>query len=98
LLSPLQVWLSSVAAPDGASGHITSSVVSNAGQAAGRLRIEAVHVLGVPAPANHPDAFAASVTVNGRRGVRATYDAAAGALKLAALDLVVGEPMHIKWG
>jgi hypothetical protein len=96
----VQVWFSAVAAPGGESGTLSSSVVSHAGEAAGKLAVEAVHILGAPAAAKGgvmlEAAKAASVLVNGEPAP-AAYDAAAGVIRLSGLDLPLGEPLSISW-
>jgi hypothetical protein len=95
----LQVWFSAVAAPGGGSGTITSSVKSAGGDAASKLVIEAVTILGVPSAGGSvvlEAAKLASAQLNGRR-VLAAYDAAAGVVKLSGLSLPVGEPLNLSW-
>lgn len=46
-VNSVQVWFTAVTAADGRSGTIKSTVVSNAGNASGKIVIEAVHILGV---------------------------------------------------
>lgn len=89
--SAVQVWYTAVTSPDTMSGTISSTVKSNAGEAAGKMRIEAVHILGVATGNSSPTAV-----VNGQT-VAAEYDASVAAFKLSGLDIVVGEPLSISW-
>jgi hypothetical protein len=96
-----QVWFSAVAAPGGGSGTITSSVKSAGGDAASKLMIEAVTILGVPnSNASKSPKLSIrgqpSMTVNGQPAA-ATIDAATGALQLTGLKLRAGEPLEISW-
>jgi hypothetical protein len=86
------VWFTAAAAADGSSGSISSTVTSNAGEAKGKLWVEAIHVLGVP-PAADNSSF--TVTANGKTLTAVT--AAAGVLRVGGLKLAVGEPLEISW-
>lgn len=43
----VQVWFTAITSADGRSGTVKSTVISNAGDASGKIRITAVHILGV---------------------------------------------------
>lgn len=85
------MWYTAATSPDAASGTISSSVKSNAGDAAGKMRIEAVHILGVAAGQQ-----ARTAVVNGQT-VGAEFDASVGAFKVSGLNVVVGEPFEVQW-
>ncbi|KAF8062769.1 alpha-glucosidase [Scenedesmus sp. PABB004] len=89
----VEVWFTAAAAPDATRGSVTSTVKAAGGEAARTLRVEAVHVLGVAAPA----AGAAPTARVGGREVPAEYDAAAGALRISGLDARAGEPLALEW-
>lgn len=92
----VQTLFTAVAAADGRTGRLSSTVVANAGDAAGRLRIIAVHILGVGSDPME----AAAVRINGvdaagQRGV--SFDAALGVLKIEGLQFDVGQDVNIQW-
>lgn len=87
----VQVWYTAVTSPDATSGTISSTVKANAGEAAGKIRIEAVHILGAAAGQQAPTA-----TVNGQTAA-VEFDAAVGAFKISGLNVVVGETFSINW-
>ncbi|KAF8062770.1 Alpha-glucosidase [Scenedesmus sp. PABB004] len=89
----LLVWITAAAAPDATRGSVNSTVKAAGGEAARKLRVQAVHVLGVAAPA----AGAAPTARVGGREVPAEYDAAAGALRISGLDARAGEPLALEW-
>jgi hypothetical protein len=80
-----------VASPDGSSGSISNTVQSNAGEAVGKLHIEALHVLGTPALVQGKY----TVKVNGQEVDQ--VEATPGVLKVSGLTLTVGQPVDISW-
>lgn len=92
-LSALQVWYIAVTQADGRSGSISSSVLSNAGDAAGKLKVESVHILGASAAEGTP---AVTASLNGVP-LAAEYDQAAGSVKILGIGHTVGEPLSISW-
>ena len=80
----------------GMSGTLRSTVVSNNGEAAGRLKVEALHILGVATPQDGPAAAAVAVTSAGSSGA-AQASAASGTLRVTGLDLAVGEELELQW-
>lgn len=99
--SSVEVWFTAVTAADARAGSISSTVKSNAGSAKDRLRIAAVHVVGLPlAQQGGSDSAAPSVTVNGAglaAGGKAAYTGADGVLRITGLDLPAGEAVEIGW-
>jgi hypothetical protein len=89
----LQVWYTAVSSADGRSGSISSSIKAHAGDAAGKLRIAAVHILGVPAAEG---AALPAANINGRP-LAVAFDDVAGVLKITDIELSVGEPLDITW-
>jgi hypothetical protein len=82
-----------VSSADGRSGSISSTIKAHAGDAAGKLRIAAVHILGVPAGEG---TAVPAASINGRP-LAATFDEAAGLLKITGIELSVGEPLDVTW-
>jgi hypothetical protein len=105
-----QVWYTAVTSSDGKQGGVSSSTKANSGKAARKLRIEAVHILGVPtaaappagatgskAPVKPAAAAAATASLNGKP-VAAAYDSKVGVVKITGLkDAVVGMPFSLRW-
>uniref|UniRef100_A0A383WFG9 Maltase n=1 Tax=Tetradesmus obliquus TaxID=3088 RepID=A0A383WFG9_TETOB len=56
----VQVWYTAITSPDRKQGGLSGATKANAGEAARKLRIEAVHILGVPAAAKTPGGAAAA--------------------------------------
>lgn len=54
-----QVWYTAITSPDRKQGGLSGATKANAGKAARKLRIEAVHILGVPTAAKTPGGAAA---------------------------------------
>lgn len=88
----VQVWYTATAAPDSRSGSISATVVANNGEAAGKVKIQNVRVLGADVAAN----AAITVNLNGN-SVTAAAMVKAGTLEIQGLDLTVGEPMQLQW-
>lgn len=88
-----QVWYTAVSAVDGRSGSISSTIKAHAGEAAGKLRITAVHILGVAAAGG---AAAPAASINGRP-LAAAFDDIAGVVRIKDVGLSVGEPLDITW-
>lgn len=70
--------------------------VSNAGNAAGKIHIQAVHILGVAPTAAKSSTVNPTATVNGQR-VRTEYDVVVGVLKLSGIKVLVGRPFAAHW-
>jgi hypothetical protein len=90
----LQAQFTAVAAADACTGSISSRVVTNGGDAAAKLRVDAVHVLGVGS-----GVASAAVRVNGA-GVPASdveFDAVNGVLKVSGLQLEAGQAFELHW-
>lgn len=97
----MQVWYTAVTDPGALSGTITNTVKANAGQAAGRLTIQAIHILGVPlaAASGHAvgsNGFRPGATVNGQ-SASAGYDKAREALVISNLSVDVGTDLVVSW-
>jgi hypothetical protein len=92
-LCRLQVWYIAVSSADGRSGSISSSIKAHAGEAAGKLRIAAVHILGVPAAEG---TAVPAANFNGQP-LAVAFDDVAGVLKITYVELSVGEPLDITW-
>ncbi|KAF6262828.1 glycosyl hydrolases family 31-domain-containing protein [Scenedesmus sp. NREL 46B-D3] len=90
----VQVLFTAVAAADARTGSISSSVVSNSGEAAGTLRVSSVHVLGVGS-----GAAGAAVRVNAEEVLAAdvSFDGVSGVLKVSGLQLAVGQAFDLHW-
>ncbi|WIA20582.1 hypothetical protein OEZ85_004970 [Tetradesmus obliquus] len=89
----VQVWYTAVSSADGRSGTLSSTIKAHAGDAAGKLRIAAVHILGVPAAEG---TAVPAASINGRP-LAAAFDETAGVLKISGIELLVGEPLDITW-
>lgn len=90
----LQVWLTALAEEGGASGNVISTIKANAGDAEGKLHIEAVHILGVAALANTQQYV---VSAQGKQVPAADVTAVSGVLKVSGLQLSLTEPIDISW-
>jgi hypothetical protein len=90
----VQAQFTAVAAADARTGSISSRVVSNSGDAAGKLRVSAVHVLGVGS-----GAVQAAVRVNGAEVAASdvNFDDVSGVLKVSGLQLEVGQAFDVHW-
>jgi hypothetical protein len=90
----VQAWFTSVAAPSGESGSISSTAHANAGDAAGRLFIETIKVLGMPAL---PKGQSAQVTVDGKVLPAGAAQLSGDVLTVTGIKLVVGAQMDVSW-
>lgn len=90
----MQAWFTSVAAPSGESGSISSTAHANAGDAAGRLFIETIKVLGMPAL---PKGQSFQVTVDGQGQPASAVQLSGDILSITGLKLVVGAQMDVNW-
>jgi hypothetical protein len=90
----LQAQFTAVAAADARSGSISSRVLAAGGDAAEKLQVTAVHVLGVGS-----SAAAAVVRVNGAEVPASSVevDGVSGVLKLTGLQLAAGEAFEVHW-
>jgi hypothetical protein len=93
-LLTVQAWFTSVAAPSAESGSISSAAHANAGDAAGRLFIETIRVLGMPAL---PMGQSVQVTVDGLGIPAAAVQLSGGVLSITGLKLAVGAQMDVNW-
>ncbi len=78
---------------------LNSTIAANAGAARGRLRIEAVTVVGVPRGMQDvvPSVAVAPASGSASQDLAAVYDAAVGTLTIRGLDWDAGEPLHLSW-
>jgi hypothetical protein len=106
LLLLLQVWFTASTSPAGRSGSVRSSIKSNAGPAAGKLRIAALIIAGVPTQLKDPKPTAnlgalrvgaGSENSSKMEELTVVYDAAVGTLKISGADLPAGEPLNLTW-
>lgn len=107
----LQAWFTAVTSIKGDSGFIESSVLSAAPEIKDKLRIQQVHVIGLPKqgdarrvaaarPRISQEAWnghqpAVSVSAARSQASRAEFDGERGVLRISGLDLLASEPFSI---
>lgn len=90
----LQVWFTDAADASRGSGILSASVKAVAGNAAGKMRLEAVHILGVaPRSPGAPEPRAQL----GSAELHAEYDAAVSVLRISSIEHTIGEPLELRW-
>ncbi|KAF6253912.1 glycosyl hydrolases family 31-domain-containing protein [Scenedesmus sp. NREL 46B-D3] len=85
----VQVWYAAITSADGKQGGVSSSIKANAGDAAGKLRIEAIHILGLPTTA---PAAAVKAPAANAKAPAAQKKAPAAAAKGAAANATAPAP------
>ncbi|WIA40775.1 hypothetical protein OEZ86_004455 [Tetradesmus obliquus] len=93
----LQAQFAAVAASDARSGSVSSRVIAAGGDAAAKLQIAAVHVLGVSSSSSNAAQLA--VRVNGVEVAAndVEFDGVTGVLKVSGLQLAAGQSLELHW-
>lgn len=94
------MWYTAITAADSLSGSITNTIKSSAGEAAGRVRLDAIHIAGITAGATGSGAkmntAVPTALVNGEQ-VQAAYNPSVGVVRLTGFELDVGEGLTVTW-
>jgi hypothetical protein len=90
----VQAWFSSVVAPTGETGTISSVVQANRGPAATTLYVEAIKVIGLP---KQTAGLTATVSVAGLTLPSSAVQLSGDVMTITGLQLLVGHPLEVTW-